>query len=205
VDYNIRRWYVQEAYKSLESFLLENKGKFQLLNCANFSGVSKHGIHPIIKKVYPFAKVISHHSEDMCNSTYKDNFLDMVMSEWVLEHVRKAWEVPKEIYRILKPTGLCYMLTSFVYPVHMDKECGDYLRFTEDGLKILFESAGFKTIEVNSWGSSYINYYIDLNKYEDTPKHIISEIEKRLDEELIHPEKLYHHKNAFSVWGFFQK
>ncbi len=201
----IRRWYVEGAYKSFDEFFLSNKDRFPLSNCINFSGERNNGITPILQKHYPSLPITCTKFEsafvDMCETYYLDNSLDMVMSEWVLEHIGKVWEVPPEMYRILKPGGLCYMLVPFMYPQHTKE---DYFRFSELGLKNLFESFGFKTLEVNSWGSSYIAWYISWNQ-DKKNMEMPSEIKNGLDAELTHPEKFYHHKSSNNVWGFFQK
>jgi ubiquinone/menaquinone biosynthesis C-methylase UbiE len=42
---------------------------------------------------------------------FKDNFFDLIVSAWVLEHLPKPEEAFKEIYRVLKPGGKVIFLT----------------------------------------------------------------------------------------------
>ena len=60
-----------------------------------------------------------------------------VWSNAVLEHVPRPWVVAKEIYRVLEPGGWVFVQVPFLENVHSEPH--DYYRFTENGLRILFE------------------------------------------------------------------
>lgn len=49
------------------------------------------------------------------NLPFKDNFFDLVVSAWVLEHLKNPKKAFKEIYRILKPGGKVIFLTPNVW------------------------------------------------------------------------------------------
>lgn len=61
---------------------------------------------------------------------------DAVIVQQVLEHVVDPRRVVDEIARALKPGGSVYCEVPFVYPVH---DSQDFHRWTEAGLRILFE------------------------------------------------------------------
>lgn len=66
-----------------------------------------------------------------------DASIDGVILQGVVEHVARPWVIAQEIIRVLKPGGFVYCDAPFVQWYHEDPK--DYYRFTEDGLKQLFE------------------------------------------------------------------
>lgn len=67
--------------------------------------------------------------------------VDFVCLVSVLPHVQNPPKVIEEVFRILKPGGMLYISTPFVYPYHTDPY--DFYRFSPGGLKMLcrnFES-----------------------------------------------------------------
>lgn len=76
-------------------------------------------------------------------------FAGAVCSE-VLEHVKRPAEFLRNVGALLEPEGLLVVTTLFAFPWH-GYPC-DYWRFTEDGLRLVFESAGFDVLETRSAG-----------------------------------------------------
>ena len=74
---------------------------------------------------------------DVQDMPYEDNIFDYVLSDVVLEHVRKPWIATEEIKRVMKPKGLLILTTCLMHGIHGVPY--DYFRFTPDGLKVLFE------------------------------------------------------------------
>ncbi|MBD3665443.1 class I SAM-dependent methyltransferase [Sulfitobacter aestuariivivens] len=66
----------------------------------------------------------------------RDESVDAVWVEAVLEHVLSPHVVVDEIWRVLKPGGLVYAGTPFLQPVH--ERAYDFTRFTENGHRWLF-------------------------------------------------------------------
>jgi SAM-dependent methyltransferase len=66
----------------------------------------------------------------------KDKSIDGVVIQAVLEHVLNPQQVVDEIYRVLRPGGLVYADTPFMWPVHEGPY--DFTRFTESGHRYLF-------------------------------------------------------------------
>jgi Methylase involved in ubiquinone/menaquinone biosynthesis len=72
---------------------------------------------------------------DIARLPFCDESVDAVLCIQVLEHVPRPQEVLHEIRRVLKPGGVCYLTTPFLYPYHSSPH--DYTRWTLDGLREL--------------------------------------------------------------------
>jgi SAM-dependent methyltransferase/uncharacterized protein YbaR (Trm112 family) len=66
-----------------------------------------------------------------------DSSLDGVVFQGVVEHISRPWIAAAEIVRVLKPGGVVFCEAPFMQWFHEDPK--DYYRFTEDGLKALFD------------------------------------------------------------------
>jgi len=74
-----------------------------------------------------------------------DGVLDGVITQGVLEHVRRPWRAVTEIRRVLKPGGWSYHELPFMQGDHTAADCPDFWRFTLSGAESLFE--GFQILE----------------------------------------------------------
>lgn len=81
----------------------------------------------------------------MKNSTY-----DLLICVQVLEHLSRPEKSISEMHRVLKPGGLIFLSTNFLYPRHGSPY--DYFRFTEFGLKHIFDKYRFQLILIESHG-----------------------------------------------------
>lgn len=90
----------------------------------------------------------------------KNNSIDTIICNQVIEHLPNPSELIDEIYRVLKPDGYCIISTNMAWIYHPDPE--DYYRFTKAGLKYLLGK--FSTIEVKILGGfvSSITQFIVL-------------------------------------------
>jgi SAM-dependent methyltransferase/uncharacterized protein YbaR (Trm112 family) len=61
---------------------------------------------------------------------FDNETFDGVIAQAVLEHVLDPWRCVSEMHRVLKPNGLIYAQTPFMYPVHSQY---DFTRFTHLG------------------------------------------------------------------------
>lgn len=82
----------------------------------------------------------------MCDAhgiPFKNNSMDAVIIQAVLEHVKEPHRCVEEINRVLKNNGLVYSETPFIQQVHMGKY--DFTRFTHLGHRCLFRK--FRELE----------------------------------------------------------
>lgn len=68
----------------------------------------------------------------------------------VLYIVENSLALFQEIKRVLKPSGVFWVLTPFVFP--LIKEPHDYERYTQEGLERLFVEAGFPQVAIEPFG-----------------------------------------------------
>lgn len=66
----------------------------------------------------------------------RDESVDAVWIQAVLEHVLDPWSVVSEIHRVLKPQGVVYAETPFMQQVH--EGAYDFTRFTASGHRWMF-------------------------------------------------------------------
>lgn len=86
----------------------------------------------------------------------RDEALDGVFCNAVLEHVRQPWAVAAEMRRVLKPGGLVCVNVPFLGSRH---GVHDYFRFTHEGLRSLFD--GFKEVKsgISAGPGSFITVF----------------------------------------------
>lgn len=75
---------------------------------------------------------------DLFKLPFKNCTFDYVLSIYVLEHVPNPQLAIEEMYRVLKPGGICYCLIPFIQGFHAAPY--DYLRFTSKGVESYFHN-----------------------------------------------------------------
>lgn len=70
----------------------------------------------------------------------RENSVDFVLCRAMLEHLEQPFKAVDEIYRVLKPGGLCHATVPFIFGFHREAKYNDYFRFTHEGMKLLFKS-----------------------------------------------------------------
>ena len=84
----------------------------------------------------------------------KNNSIDNIVCFQLLEHLPNPEKAINEIYRILKPNGICLLTTHMATVLH--GEPYDYFRFTKYALKdVLFKK--FKYIKVEANGGALLS------------------------------------------------
>ncbi len=84
---------------------------------------------------------------DAHNIECEDNRFSLVIASELLEHCYDPQKVVDEIYRVLKPGGVCLFSSPFMVCYHVDKGIKDYYRFTRDGLTYLFRKFSISEIK----------------------------------------------------------
>jgi SAM-dependent methyltransferase len=80
---------------------------------------------------------------DAAELPLKDNSVDAVVSESLLEHVAEPVRAAREMARVVRPGGILYVSVPFLTPYHASPD--DFTRWTGSGLKKLFSE--FELIE----------------------------------------------------------
>jgi len=86
---------------------------------------------------------------DIHKVNWEENYFDTIIATEILEHCHSPEKAINEIYRLLKPDGICILSTRFIYRYHPDPK--DYYRFTKDALEVLFQK--FNQIKIYPHGN----------------------------------------------------
>lgn len=82
---------------------------------------------------------------DARSMPFPEESFDLVLLEYVIEHVGDSRKMMLEIYRVLKDAGLVYSTVPFMQSYHGNPQ--DYYRFTIEGFVKLWDSVGFTVVE----------------------------------------------------------
>ncbi len=99
---------------------------------------------------------------DACAIPLGASTVDAVLCTEVIEHVTDPGTLVSEAFRILKPGGALVLSAPFTWHVH--DEPHDYWRFTEYGLRLLCERAGFR-VEVVRATNHYFGALLQSRAY----------------------------------------
>jgi len=89
---------------------------------------------------------------DIHNLPFEDNTIESVLCFSVLEHVKDPFKVTSELHRVMKTGGKALFSVPFIWP-HHPGGYRDYWRFSEDGLRVLFEN--FSYVEIVKMGGYF--------------------------------------------------
>ncbi len=92
--------------------------------------------------------------EDATRLSFADNSFETILSFQTLEHIREPNKAVAEMHRILKEGGICIATVPFFAPEHARPT--DFQRYTTEGLRVLFEQAGFIVVECEAYGGLYM-------------------------------------------------
>lgn len=76
-------------------------------------------------------------------------FTGVVLSE-VLEHVARPWVALPNLHAVMQPGALLIVTVPSCFPIHAFPD--DYYRYSESGLRVLLEDAGFSDIRTSNAG-----------------------------------------------------
>lgn len=82
---------------------------------------------------------------------FKAREFEYALATEVLEHVFEPDLFLKEIFRILKPGGLCILTVPFIWDEH--EQPYDFGRYTSFGIRALLERSGFEIVEQRKTGN----------------------------------------------------
>lgn len=88
---------------------------------------------------------------DVCAGPLASESFDLVIAEQVFEHIRYPGRAAVHVLQMLRPGGVFVITTPFLVKVH--EAPIDCSRWTEDGIRILLETAGFSILKTGSWGN----------------------------------------------------
>jgi len=97
-----------------------------------------------------------------------------VLCSEVMEHVRNPDLALREMHRVLCPGGVAVFTTLTAFPLHGYPE--DYRRWTESGLRVDLERAGFKNVETGRAGKVRFVHsdHGDKNVVQYCPVHVFA-------------------------------
>ncbi|MDO8509458.1 MAG: methyltransferase domain-containing protein [Nanoarchaeota archaeon] len=90
--------------------------------------------------------------EDLHKTKLKSNKFNYIIMTEVLEHLYNPQKAVNQVHRICKKDGVVIATTRFIYPYH--DVPFDYYRFTEYGLRSLFQN--FKSVEIITHGNLFM-------------------------------------------------
>ncbi|MBI5045437.1 MAG: methyltransferase domain-containing protein [Candidatus Niyogibacteria bacterium] len=133
------------------------------------SGISRPHPAALNLDIFPFKNV-----DIVASATalpFKDNSVDMIISESTLEHIPDGETAIKEIMRTVKPGGMVYITIPFLMPFHASPN--DYMRLTHEGLKQKFSA--FEPIKIGMRGGPASALITFLMYFFALPFSLISE------------------------------
>lgn len=93
-----------------------------------------------------------------------DGSFDCAVSTAALEHLTEPEAALRECHRVLRPDGMAIYTVPLIW--HLHGEPWDYYRFTNHGLRHLFEKTGFEIVELRALSGFWLtmgqmlSYYI---------------------------------------------
>jgi len=143
---------------------LKNNSRLLIIGGGNIgTGIKKiyedKSLQIISTDVYPSDNI--QFISDAHNLPLKNETIDGVVIQAVLEHVVDPNKVVKEIFRVLKKNGIVYAETPFMQQTH--EEPYDFQRYTELGHRFLFKS--FEEIYRGTNGGPGLSLYWSIKSF----------------------------------------
>lgn len=96
------------------------------------------------------------------NTTLQSSSCDVVLCTEVLEHLEEPVSAVMEINRILKKEGIVILTVPFFWHIH--EEPRDFFRYSEYGLRHIFDQTGFEILEIRPL-TGYVVTFSQLSIY----------------------------------------
>jgi SAM-dependent methyltransferase len=129
----------QEVKKFIESL------ECSRLDVLEISGQREHKFN------FHSYRTVHYPEYDVCEGPLESESFDLVIAEQVFEHIRHPGRAASHVFQMLRSGGIFVITTPFLLKVH--KYPMDNYRWTEDGIRILLETAGFSILRTGSWGN----------------------------------------------------
>ena len=84
---------------------------------------------------------------------FPDASFDHVLAIVVLEHTTQPGRVLEEFRRVLKPGGMVHIVVPHMWEEH--QRPNDFFRFTNDGMRYLFQSSGIRIRKIHPVGGFF--------------------------------------------------
>ncbi len=107
---------------------------------------------PEIWKVLPRVRSIVDVWGDGNRLPFASSSIDSVLLSEVIEHVPEPALMLDEVQRVLRPGGRALLTVPFMAPLHQLPY--DYFRYTDEGLRSMFERAGLEVESIEPRGNS---------------------------------------------------
>lgn len=104
----------------------------------------------------------NHYVCDLAAIPVEDDSYDTILFSQVLEHIPEPLAVLNELHRVLRPGGQIFASAPLFYEEH--EQPFDFFRYTQFGLRRLFETAGFLDLRID-WLEGYlgtVSYELDV-------------------------------------------
>jgi SAM-dependent methyltransferase len=104
----------------------------------------------------------NHYVCDLAAIPVGDDRYDLVLFSQVLEHLPEPLAVLNELRRVLKPGARIFASAPLFYEEH--EQPFDFYRYTQFGLRHLFDAAGFRDVRID-WLEGYlgtVSYQLDV-------------------------------------------
>jgi len=153
----------QSSYAKMKSFKEQFLSEEQLLSVLDLGSQDVNGSYRKIFEhknwKYSGADMVPGSNVDIVlNNAYawkeiKSNSVDVLISGQALEHIEFFWVTMLEVFRVLKPGGICCVLAPSSGPEH--RYPVDCWRFYPDGLSALAKSSQLAVVTASTqWGAS---------------------------------------------------
>ncbi len=171
IDTLLRPFRINSSRKHLKIFLLEAASKMNKGNLVLDAGAGDGKYQEIfnhcnyhstdIRQVKPYIQKVSYRSNlDALPITAHQ--YDLAICNQVLEHVPKPQQIVDELFRVLKENGELWLTAPLYYEEHDTPN--DYFRFTQYGMSLLIESAGFKIKRIDGLEGYFGTLSYELKK-----------------------------------------
>jgi SAM-dependent methyltransferase len=119
----------------------------------SIEGRSTHSMHlfpQVPRSKYLMADVEAGADVDVVADLHRlpqdwDNRFNAAVAVAVFEHLERPWIAAKEVARVLKPGGFCYVSTHQTFPLHGYPS--DFFRFSKEALALIFRDADMHVSE----------------------------------------------------------